>query len=117
MPIDVDDFAQRLQAECPSGEITIVNHEGSTVVRLYVLTEQNDPWVVANLICGKPTQLEISAYPKSLAVQLILWYRHYLSLKYPLFLVVANDGDQIELTELTSAKDVEDHFPINWVYK
>ena len=116
LPIDMDDFAERIQAECPSGEVEFAKHENSVEVMLYVLTEQNDPWIAARLVTGKPTLLNISAYPKDLAVRLILWYRRYVDLKHPLFMVIADTGEQIELTEHTSAKEVEDHFPKNWKY-
>ena len=115
LPIDVGDFAKRLQAECLTGEVNVVNLEGSPVIRLYISVEQYGPWVVANLSQAKSTILNISAWPKPLAVRLILWYRHYVSQKYPLFLVVDPTGEGIELTESTSSQDIENLFPPDWI--
>jgi hypothetical protein len=117
LPINIDDFAQHLQAVYPAGEVRVVTVEGSTAVRLYITTEQLEPWVVGNLSQGKNTILDISAWPKPLAVRLILWYREYVSLKYPLFLVISDTGEGIELTGITSAQDIENLYPPQWVLK
>jgi hypothetical protein len=114
LPIDIDDFAQHLQAQCPTGEVNVFNQKDSSEVRLYITSEQYGPRLVANLRLDKNTILDISAWPKPLAVRLILWYRKYVNLKCRLFIVESIDGDTIELTENTSQQDVENHFPHNW---
>lgn len=118
LPIDIDDFAQELRSQCPCGEVVIKRDKDSASVLLYVLVEPDDPWVAANLIYGENTQLEISAWPKKLAMQLIRWFRHYIDSNHPLFVVVLPDGTgTIELTDNTSQQDVEALYPARWVFK
>ncbi len=115
LPIDLEDFARRLQAVYPAGEINVFNDENSITVRLYISTEQYGPWLVAKLSQDKNTILDVSAWPKPLAVKLILWYRQYISLKYRLFLIISDTGEGIELTEKTSPDDVESAYPPQWI--
>jgi hypothetical protein len=115
LPVDLDDFAKRLQAIYPAGEVNVFNHESSTTIRLYISIEPSVPWMVAQLDQGKNTILDVSAWPKPLAVRLVLWYRQYINLKYPLFLIISDTGKGIELTENTSQQDVEDVYPPQWI--
>jgi hypothetical protein len=111
----VSDFTKRLQTQCPTGEVRVVKHEGSVEIILYISVEQHGPWVVASLSHDNSTIFEISAWPKSLAVKLILWYRQYIGHSYPLFLVVYPTGEGIELTVNTSPQDIENLFPPEWI--
>jgi hypothetical protein len=115
IPIDLDDFAHSLQAVYPAGEINLFKHEDSTTVRLYISVEQYGPWMVAQLAQGKNTILDVSAWPKLLAIKIILWYRQYINLKYPLFLIVSDTGEGIELRSDTSQQEIENVYPPQWV--
>jgi hypothetical protein len=115
LPIDLDDFAQQLHAVYPAGEVNVFNDKTSITVRLEITTAWGDPWMLAQLDQGRNTILDIDAWPKPLAVRIILWYRQYVSLKYPLFLIVSDTGEGIELTKDTSPQDVENVYPSNWI--
>ncbi|MEZ4668380.1 MAG: hypothetical protein R3E39_10735 [Anaerolineae bacterium] len=111
LPINLSDFIEHLQKDFSTGKVTVDKLGEQTVIGLYITTEKNEPWVVANLTSKDNTVLEISGWPKGLAKKLILWYRQYIDKQYPLFLVVSFNGNVHELTEQTSPEDIESLYP------
>jgi hypothetical protein len=77
-----------------------------------VLSEKYGLVGMANFVTGDGSPiLEINGWPKSLATKLILWYRHYISPDYPLYLIVSGSGDMIELIAHTSLDEIEKMYP------
>ena len=58
-----------------------------------------------------PSQFCVSGWPKRMAKELIFWYRHYVPLEYPLFLLIPEYGYVAELTGDTTLDDIEKMYP------
>lgn len=111
LPIDRDDLIKQLQEQCLTGEIRDMSLEGhGTHILLYISHETFGPWVIFDIGFGKQTVVEIGTWPRSLTKQLVIWYRHYVSYEYPLFLAELYSGRMIELTEGTTEQDIEDFY-------
>jgi hypothetical protein len=109
LPLDATKLAKQLQSQCPDGEVVVSNDAAQ--VLLYIQIATNEPWVAAQFGADAPTILAVSAYPKWLAIKLILWYRRFVPAKYILFIMYHPDGTGFELTFTTSAEEIEQLFP------
>jgi hypothetical protein len=110
LPIDLDDFAQQLRDKYLAGEVHIDKTEGKRNVTLSISTEKYGPWIVAGFI-ENHSYFYVSGWPKRMAKELILWYRHLVPMNYPLFLVIPEDGFVAELTAQTTLADIEKMYP------
>ena len=110
LPIDWDDFARQLQILCPAGEIRSGTAEWGNYLRFYIYDERQGPWVVVNVI-HEYSVIEVSIWPKRLAKEIILWYRHYIPSSYNLFCVIAAYGEVTELTADITSDDIEKLYP------
>jgi hypothetical protein len=110
LPLDLDDFAQQLREKWPAGEVRIGKNKEGTSVKLYLPIQRYGPWIVAGLI-EIDSYFYVSGWPKQIAKELILWYRHYVPLSYPLFLVVPETENVYELTANTTSDDIEKMYP------
>jgi hypothetical protein len=111
LPIDREDLIKQLQEQCPTGEIRDMSLEGhGTHIMLYISHDTYGPWVICNILFNHGTVLEIGTWPRSLTKQLVIWYRHYVSLEYLLFMVEPDSERMIELTQHTTEQDIEEFY-------
>jgi hypothetical protein len=110
LPIDLDDFARQLRDKWPNGDVLVDKSEGEADITFYITTEKYGRWLVAGFI-ENYSQFYVSGWPKRIAKELIFWYRHYVPMKYPLFLVIPESGFVAELTDHTSLDDIEKMYP------
>lgn len=110
LPIDLDDFARQLQDTWPTGEVHINRSDVGTNIRFYISTQEQGPWVVA-AFTEYPSQLQVSGWPKRIAKEIIFWYRHYIPINHPLFLLIPESGYVTELTAYTTLDDIEHMYP------
>ena len=110
LPVDHDDLIRQLQRLWPSGEVTSFTSEGDTVIRLYIPTKREGNWNIASFL-DDYSIFEVSGWPKPAAKKIILWYRQYIPMRYPLFLVIPEDGSVTELTASTSSDDIDKLYP------
>jgi hypothetical protein len=106
LPIDFDDFVQQVRARWPIEEVRIHKTDEETSIDFYISTKRVGPWVMATFLEGW-SDFCVSVWPKSMAKEIILWYRQYIDLSYRLFMVIAAIGDVVELTAQTSTDDIE----------
>ena len=112
LPIDVDDLLIQLQKKVPNAETQIRKSEGVLEILVYIHTEQYGPRIVATYIEDhKLSQFNVNGWPKRIARELIFWYRHYVPLSYPLFLVIPSRGFVAELTIDTMLEDIDKMYP------
>lgn len=110
LPIDLENVAHELRTRWPNGQVRVTQIGEQPIVRLYISTEQEGPWVVAEYT-ENPSFFWVSGWPKRIAKELILWYRHYVPMNYPLFLIIREDCFVTELTERTTLDDLENMYP------
>ena len=112
VPIDLDDFAQRLQDQCPTGKIRIIGSGEETHIVLYISTEHEEDWVLFNFYLWENSPIvQISYWPNRFSKALVFWYRHYIPMHFPLFLVIPEKDYIAELTAQTSLDDIEQMYP------
>lgn len=110
LPIDLDNFTHQLREKWPNAEINIYKSEEGTIVRLYVSTRTQGEWNVAGFE-ENYSQLYVSGWPKPIAKEIILGYRHYVPTHNRLFLVTPENDYTAELTANTSLNDIEKMYP------
>ena len=110
LPVDVDELANRLREKLPDAEVELHTSEGESHIRVYIQTEKYGPRIVATFI-ENYSQFNVYGWPKRIAKELIFWYRHYIPLSYPLFLVIPYTGFVAELTANTSLEDIDNMYP------
>lgn len=117
LPIDVNEFAQQLAAQHPSGEVFVDRDREDVTVTLYETTREEWWKVAAHLDVGKPMSLSTSfgvfPHTHNRALQLILWFRKYITAEQPLFLVAHRTGKTIELSEYTPEEDLKTFLALN----
>jgi hypothetical protein len=110
LPLDLDDFICQLRAKFANGEINTNKSGEETHIRLYIATEQYGQLLVAQFT-ESPSYFFVSGWPKRMAKELILWYRHYVPISYPLFLIIPEPLFVAELTANTTLEDIEKMYP------
>jgi hypothetical protein len=111
LPFDRDDLVRQLQAKCPNSEIRVSSTDGGlAAIYLYISHEVYGPWVVAQFTEPYDT-FHVSLWPKRLAKELIRWYRSYIPLSYPLFILYPDTGYVAELPANVSLEELENMYP------
>lgn len=110
LPITPQDLADTLQTNWPDGDVQIYSKRDETVVRFYI-TFKEDLWLMARYTESFGGCFFVSGLPKTLATEIILWYREYIADKLALFVVVVESGSIYDLTSSTTTKDIDRMYP------
>jgi hypothetical protein len=113
LPVDLEDFAQKIRTLFPSMDIQVTKREKYRSVALYINVEKFGPWIVGSFVMNENTTFEISGWPKNIATQLIMWYRKYIPSDINLYLIVSVNGDTLQLKENTSIEEIESIYPFD----
>jgi hypothetical protein len=107
LPIDWYDFQRQLQILCPEHEIRTGITDGEKYLHLITNEELEGS---ATWIEGY-SDFNISYWPIPFSTRLVLWYRNYIPLSYPLYFLIPEDGYVAELTADLTLDDIEKMYP------
>ena len=112
LPIDVADLASQLQEKLPDADLEFHKSESQSTIRVYIQTEKYGPRILVTFHQDDDfSQFNVYGWPKYISRELIYWYRQYIPISYPLFLVIPSRGYVAELTADTSLEDIDKMYP------
>lgn len=118
LPVEPQNLADTLRANWPKGDIQTYTKDNETEIRFYINSKKYGTWLVAHYDESFGGCFFVSGWPKTLATELIRWYRKYIPHEFPLFVVVVESGKIYELTPSTTIEDVHAMYPYsvdeNW---
>jgi hypothetical protein len=111
LDIDWDDFAHQLQALYPTGEIRRGTFVDGTAFLDLIISIESQPSRVMAVFTEADSNFSVRLWPKRLAKEIVLWYRHYIPLSYPLFAFILEYGQVTELKTDLTLDDIEKMYP------